>query len=145
MTLRRRVALATAAAIVLAVALLVIAVPKFLEGELQGTLEDTLMRRAADVARLNATAPGQLTAPGALEGSLAGSTLYVQVVDKTGRIVARSSGLGGRVIDAERRARTARSRTARRASPTAASGRTGCGSTRRRSVSSGRARPPAGP
>ena len=77
-----------------------IAVPKFLENELQGTLEDTLVRRAADVARLNATAPGQLTAPGALEGSLAGSTLFVQVVDKSGRIVARSSGLGGRVIDA---------------------------------------------
>jgi signal transduction histidine kinase len=94
------VAVAAAAAIVLAVALLVIAVPKFLEGELQGTLEDTLMRRAADVARLNATAPGQLTAPGALEGSLAGGALYVQVVDKTGRIVARSSALGGRVIDA---------------------------------------------
>jgi signal transduction histidine kinase len=99
-TLRRRVAVAAAAAIVLAVALLVIAVPKFLENELKGTLEDTLVRRAADVARLNATAPGQLTAPGALEGSLAGSTLFVQVVDKSGRIVVRSSGLGGRVIDA---------------------------------------------
>jgi two-component system OmpR family sensor kinase len=100
-TLRRRVAVAAAAAIVLAVALLVIAVPKFLENELKGTLDDTLVRRAADVARLNATAPGQLTAPGALEGSLAGSTLYVQVVDKSGRIVARSSGLGGRVIEAD--------------------------------------------
>jgi len=64
-TLRRRVALAAATAIVLAVALLVIAVPKFLENELKGTLEDTLVRRAADVARLNATAPDQLTAPGA--------------------------------------------------------------------------------
>ena len=74
MTLRARVAAAAAAAIVLAVALLVIAVPKFLEGELQGTLDDTLVRRAADVAQLNATAPDQLTAPGALEGRLAGST-----------------------------------------------------------------------
>ena len=100
MTLRRRVALAAATAIVLAVALLVIAVPKFLENELKGTLEDTLVRRAADVARLNATAPDQLTAPGALEGSLGPSALYVQVVDKSGRIVVRSSGLGGRVIDA---------------------------------------------
>ena len=100
MTLRRRVALAAAASIVLAVALLVIAVPKLLGRELRTTLEDTLVRRAADVARLNATAPGQLTAPGALEGSLSGSTLYVQVVDKSGRIVVRSSGLGGRVIDA---------------------------------------------
>ena len=32
------------------------------------TLDDTLRRRAADVARLNATAPDQLTEPGALEG-----------------------------------------------------------------------------
>ncbi len=59
------------------------------------------MRRAADVAQLNATAPDQLTAPGALEGRLAGSTLFVQVVDKAGRIVARSSGLGGRVLEAD--------------------------------------------
>jgi signal transduction histidine kinase len=100
-TLRARVAAAAAAAIVLAVALLVIAVPKFLEGELQGTLDDALVRRAADVAQLNATAPDQLTAPGALEGRLAGSTLFVQVVDKAGRIVARSSGLGGRVLEAD--------------------------------------------
>ena len=101
MSLQRRVAAAATAAIVLAVVLLVIAVPKFLENELEGTLEDTLVRRAADVARLNATAPDQLTAPGALEGALAGSALYVQVIDPSGRIVARSSGLGGRVIEAE--------------------------------------------
>jgi two-component system OmpR family sensor kinase len=100
-TLRARVAAAAAAAIVLAVALLVIAVPKFLEGELQGTLDDTLVRRAADVAQLNATAPDQLTAPGALEGRLGGSALFVQVVDKHGRIVVRSSGLGGRVLEAD--------------------------------------------
>ena len=96
----------------LAVALLVIAVPKFLENELEGTLEDTLVRRAADVARLNATAPDQLTAPGALEGALAGSALYVQVIDPSGRIVARSSGLGGRVIEAERRDRARPARPA---------------------------------
>src|SRR6185503_2472103 len=101
LTLRRRVALAAAASIALAVALLVIAVPKLLERELRSTLEDTLVRRAADVARLNATAPDQLTAPGALEGSLTGGALYVQVIDKTGRIVSRSSALGGRVLDAD--------------------------------------------
>ena len=66
MTLRARVAAAAAAAIVLAVALLVIAVPKLLAGDLRGELDDTLQRRAADVARLNATAPSELTAPGAL-------------------------------------------------------------------------------
>ena len=97
MTIRARVAAAAAAAIVLAVALLVIAVPKLLSGELRGELDDTLQRRAADVARLNATAPSQLTSAGALEPGL------VQVVDRSGRIVARSSALGGRVlpVDAE--------------------------------------------
>jgi signal transduction histidine kinase len=114
LTLRRRVALAAAASIALAVALLVIAVPKLLERELRSTLEDTLVRRAADVARLNATAPDQLTAPGALGGSLSGSALYVQVIDKTGRIVSRSSALGGRVLDAD--GATARALDQRRSS-----------------------------
>ncbi|HET6549945.1 MAG TPA: HAMP domain-containing sensor histidine kinase, partial [Solirubrobacter sp.] len=86
--------MAAAAAIVLAVALLVIAVPKLLSADLRGELDDALRRRAADVARLNATAPGELTSPGALEGG----GLLVQVVDREGRIVARSSALGGRVL-----------------------------------------------
>jgi two-component system, OmpR family, sensor kinase len=98
LSLRARVTIAAAAAIVLALALLVIAVPKFLESELRGTLDETLRRRAVDVAQLNATAPEQLTAPGALEGRLSGSTLFVQVVDRSGRIVARSSALGGRYM-----------------------------------------------
>jgi signal transduction histidine kinase len=79
---------------VLAVLLLVIAVPRLLADDLRGQLDDTLRRRAADVARLNATAPGQLTEVAALEGG----GLLVQVVDRRGRIVARSSALGGRVL-----------------------------------------------
>jgi signal transduction histidine kinase len=97
MTLRARVAVAPAAAIVLALALLVIAVPKLLEGELRSELDATLRRRAADVARLNATAPSELTSPGALEAG----ALLVEVVDRSGRIVARSSALGGRVLDVD--------------------------------------------
>jgi two-component system OmpR family sensor kinase len=109
-TLRARVAAAAAAAIALAVALLVIAVPAFLENELQGTLDETLERRATDVAQLNATTPDQLTQPGALEGRLAGSTLFVQVIDRQGRIVARSSALGGRYVVAESALRDRRAR-----------------------------------
>ena len=97
MTLRVRVAAAAAAAIVLALALLVIAVPALLAGDLRGDLDDTLRRRAADVARLNATVPDQLTVPGALDG-------LVQVVDREGRIVVRSSALGGRVLPTPSRA-----------------------------------------
>ncbi len=98
MSLRTRVAAAAAAAIVLAVLLLVIAVPKLLARELRGSLDDSLRRRAADVAQLNASAPAELTQPGALEGRLTGGSLYVQVLDRSGRLVVRSSALGGRVL-----------------------------------------------
>jgi hypothetical protein len=97
-TLRTRVAAAAAAAIVLAVVLLAIAVPTLLNNELRGSLDDALRRRAADVAQLDASAPAELTQPGALEGRLTGGSLYVQVIDRNGRIVARSSALGGRVL-----------------------------------------------
>ncbi|MDA0180671.1 HAMP domain-containing histidine kinase, partial [Solirubrobacter phytolaccae] len=93
-TLRARVAAAAAAAIALAVLLLVVAVPKLLSDDLRGELDGSLRRQAAEVARLNATVPGQLTEAGAIEGS----GLLVQVVDRSGRIVARSSALGGRVL-----------------------------------------------
>jgi two-component system, OmpR family, sensor kinase len=98
MTLRTRVAAAAAAAIALAVLLLVIAVPKLWGRELRSSLDDTLRRRAADVAQLNASTPAELTQPGALEGRLSGGSLYVQVLDKAGRLVVRSSALGGRVL-----------------------------------------------
>ena len=51
-----------------------------------------------DVARLSASAPAVLTDPGALESRIGGSALLVQVVDRRGRIVARSGGLGSRVL-----------------------------------------------
>src|SRR5262249_3860711 len=98
MTLRTRVAAAAAAAIGLAVLLLVIAVPKLWGRELRSSLDDTLRQRAADVAQLNASTPAELTQPGALEGRLTGGSLYVQVLDKAGRLVVRSSALGGRVL-----------------------------------------------
>jgi two-component system OmpR family sensor kinase len=97
-SLRTRVAAAAAAAIVLAVVLLAIAVPTLLSRELKRSLDDALRRRAADVAQLNASAPAQLTQPGALEGRLTGGSLFVQVIDRRGRIVARSSALGGRIL-----------------------------------------------
>ncbi len=98
MSLRTRVAAAAAAAIALALILLVIAVPKLFARELRSSLDDTLRARAADVARLNASAPAELTQPGALEGRLTGGALYVQVLDRDGRLVVRSSALGGRVL-----------------------------------------------
>ena len=83
----------------LAVALLVIAVPKLLGARAAAARSTTrCARRAADVARLNATAPGQLTAPGALEGRLDRRRAVRAGGRPRGRIVARSSALGGRVL-----------------------------------------------
>jgi two-component system OmpR family sensor kinase len=107
MSLRARVAAAAAVAIVVAVALLGVAVSTLLGSQLTGALDDSLRSRAVEVARLAASTPQLLTEPGALEGRITGGTLFVQVVDRRGRIVARSGGLGGRVLpgsDAQRRA-----------------------------------------
>jgi two-component system, OmpR family, sensor kinase len=106
-TLRARVAAAAAVAIVVAVVVLGVAVLARLDSRLYGSLDATLRRRAVDVARLSASAPAQLTAPGALEGRIGGSALYVQVVDRRGRIVARSGGLGSRVLPLDGVAATA--------------------------------------
>jgi two-component system OmpR family sensor kinase len=99
-SLRARVAAAAAVAIVVAVALLGVAVSALLGSQLTGSLDRSLRERAVEVARLAASTPDLLTAPGALEGRITGGALFVQVVDRRGRIVARSGGLGGRVLPA---------------------------------------------
>jgi signal transduction histidine kinase len=106
-TLRARVAAAAAAAIVVAVVVLGVAVVTRLDDQLQGSLDRTLKERAVEVARLSASTPALLTQPGALEGRLGGSALFVQVVDRRGRIVARSGGLGSRVLPQDSAARSA--------------------------------------
>src|SRR5918999_2204117 len=98
MRLSARVAAAAAAAIVLAVVLLGTAVLARLDDQLYGSLDRTLRERAVEVARLAASTPDLLTSPGALEGRLGGSALLVQVIDSRGRIVARSGGLGARLL-----------------------------------------------
>jgi HAMP domain-containing protein len=105
--LRARVAAAAAVAIAVAVALLGIAIVAVLGRELHGTLDRDLHSRAVEVARLAASTPALLVAPGALEGRLGGSALLVQVVDREGRIVARSGGLGGQVLPEDAATRTA--------------------------------------
>jgi two-component system OmpR family sensor kinase len=97
-SLRARVVSAAAVAIVLAVVLLAVAVPALLERQLTNELDRSLRGRAVEVARLASATPALLTEPGALEGRLTGGALFVQVVDRWGRIVARSGGLGGRLL-----------------------------------------------
>jgi signal transduction histidine kinase len=92
------VAAAAAVAIVIAVGLLAVAVPALLQRQLTDELDTSLRGRAAEVARLASSTPALLIEPGALEGRLTGGALFVQVVDRSGRIVARSGGLGGRLL-----------------------------------------------
>jgi two-component system, OmpR family, sensor kinase len=106
-TLRARVAAAAAAAIVVAVVVLGVAMVTRLDDQLQGSLDRELKERAVEVARLSASTPALLTQPGALEGRLGGSALFVQVVDRHGRIVARSGGLGSRVLPQDTAAHSA--------------------------------------
>jgi signal transduction histidine kinase len=105
--LRGRVAAAAAVAILVAVAGFGAAVVARLDRQLDGALDRTLRARATDVARLAASAPALLDDPGALDGRLAGSALLVQVVDRRGRLVARSSALGGLVLPDDGVARAA--------------------------------------
>jgi len=106
-TLRVRIAAAAAAAIVVALVVLGVAVVARLDDQLQGSLDQDLQERAVEVARLSASTPALLTQPGALEGRLGGSALLVQVVDHRGRIVARSGGLGSRVLPEDAAVRSA--------------------------------------
>lgn len=100
LTLRSRVAIAAAVAIVLALGLLAVAVLARLDDQLGGSLDRNLRTRAVEAARLAASTPRLLGTPGALEGRVGGS-LFVQVVDRRGRIVARSGALGGRILPSE--------------------------------------------
>jgi two-component system, OmpR family, sensor kinase len=105
--LQLRVAVAAAVAIVVAVAALGVAVLARLDAQLDDALDRSLRVRATEVARLSASTPALLLRPGTLEGRLGGSPLLVQVIDPRGRIVARSSALGSRVLPDAPAVRTA--------------------------------------
>ncbi|QEC50383.1 HAMP domain-containing histidine kinase [Baekduia soli] len=96
--LRLRVALAAAGGVLVAVAALAGAAQYLVRHELRASQDRGLRGRATDVARLSASAPALLTAPGALDAPYGGQDLLVEVVDRRGRIVARSSALGGRLL-----------------------------------------------
>jgi two-component system OmpR family sensor kinase len=100
-SLRLRSVVAAAAAILLAVVLAGFATDVLVSRHLHRSLDTTLRQRAAEIARLAASAPAVLTTPGALDSPLGGTQLSVEVVDRRGRILARSLSLGGRVLPAE--------------------------------------------
>ncbi|HET6172180.1 MAG TPA: HAMP domain-containing sensor histidine kinase [Gaiellales bacterium] len=97
-SLRLRVALAAGAAIALATILLGVAVIALSEREESTSRDAALRAGATQVAQLSASAPALLTAPGALEGRVGSRRLQIEVVDRRGRIVARSASLGGATL-----------------------------------------------
>ncbi len=97
-TLRTRVVLAAGAAILLAVVAVGVGVSVLVAAHLRSSLDRDLRDRAAEVARLSASAPAVVSAPGALDARIGGQQLSVEVLDRRGRIVARSLALGGSLL-----------------------------------------------
>jgi two-component system, OmpR family, sensor kinase len=97
-SLTSRAILAASAAIVVALVVVGLAVDILIGRHLHRSLDRSLRARAVEVAQLAATAPALLTSPGSLDAPLGGEQLSVEVVDRHGRIVARSLALGGRVL-----------------------------------------------
>src|SRR3954468_13743991 len=98
MSLRARTVLAAATATLAAVVVLGLAVDILVARDLRHGLDRSLRTRAADTAQLAASAPALLTTPGALDSPVGATQAMVEVVDRQGRIVARSLSLGGRVL-----------------------------------------------
>ena len=98
MSLRARTILAAATATLVAVIVLGLAVDILVARDLRRGLDHSLRTRAAETAQLASSAPALLTTPGALDSPVGATQAMVEVVDKQGRIVARSLSLGGRVL-----------------------------------------------
>ena len=99
-SLQARSVLAAALAVLIALVVVGIGVDVLVGRHLRRSLDATLRQRAIEVAQLSASAPALVTAPGSLDSPLGGTHVTVQVLDRRGRIVARSLSLGGRVLPA---------------------------------------------
>lgn len=95
-----RSVLAAVGGIVLAVVVVGAGVDVLASRDLHRSLDRSLRQRAIEVSQLSASAPALLTRAGALDTTLGGTQLRVEVLDRRGRIVARSLSLGGRVLPA---------------------------------------------
>jgi signal transduction histidine kinase len=102
LSLRLRSVAAATLGILLAVVVVGAGVDVLVSRHLHRSFDRTLHERAVEVAQLAASAPAVLTTPGALDSPLGGTQLSVEVVDRHGRIVARSLSLGGGVLPAKR-------------------------------------------
>jgi signal transduction histidine kinase len=107
-SLRARLTSAATVAILAAVVVFAAVTVALVDHELRASLDTALRQRAQEVAELAISTPAVLTDPGALESPVSGRQLSVQVVDRRGRIVARSLNLGARVLPEDALARAAR-------------------------------------
>ena len=98
MSTRLRTVLAAALATLIALVALGLVIDVLVARHLHGALDHTLRERAVEVAQLAASAPALLTTPGSLDSPVGATQAMVEVVDRRGRIVARSLSLGGRVL-----------------------------------------------
>jgi two-component system OmpR family sensor kinase len=96
-----RSVLAAVGGIVLAIVVVGAGVDLLASRDLHRSLDRSLRQRAVEVSQLSASAPALLTRVGALDTTLGGTQLRVEVLDRRNRIVARSLSLGGRVLPAQ--------------------------------------------
>ena len=97
-TLRGRITLAAAAAILAAVVVFAVVTVLLVDHELRESLNSALRQRALTVASLAVSAPAVLDDPGTLEGTASGRQLAVEVLDSRGRLLARSLALGAQLL-----------------------------------------------
>jgi signal transduction histidine kinase len=102
-----RSVLAAVGGIVLAIVVAGAGVAVLASRDLHRTLDRSLRQRAVEISQLSASAPALLTRAGALDTTLGGTQLRVEVLDRRNRLVARSLALGGRVLPAAKLAEQA--------------------------------------
>jgi two-component system, OmpR family, sensor kinase len=97
-SLRARAIVAASLAVLFALVVVGAGIDVLVARHLHRSLDRSLRARAVEVAQLSASAPALLTTPGSLDTAIGGEQVSVEVLDRRGRIVARSLGLGGRVL-----------------------------------------------
>jgi signal transduction histidine kinase len=93
-----RLIFAASIAILLALVVVGAGVDLLVARHLHRSLDDSLRSRAVDIAQLSVSAPALLTQPGVLDAPGGGTQLVAEILDRQDRLVARSLGLGDRII-----------------------------------------------
>ena len=94
----RRSIVAGSLAVVIALVVVGAGVDVLVSRHLRHALDTSLRARAVGIAQLSATAPSVIMQPGSLDAPSGGQQVSAEVLDRRGRIVARSLSLGGRVL-----------------------------------------------